>query len=144
MGIKRHHQDGFTLIELLVTMTIFSILASLAVSTYTGYIQASKRSDAHLALYQLQNLQEKYKSNTGAYSTTLSAMGWVTTFSPRELYVLRTSINAAGFTLTATPRSGYSKEKDTTCTEMSLSHSGIRSAKDTSGTDTTDECWVLN
>ncbi|HHZ88190.1 MAG TPA: prepilin-type N-terminal cleavage/methylation domain-containing protein, partial [Chromatiaceae bacterium] len=46
----RRTPKGFTLIELMVTIVIVAILASIAIPSYTGQIQKSRRAEATASL----------------------------------------------------------------------------------------------
>jgi len=50
---RKHTSFGFTLIELMVTVAIVTILATIAVTSYTSQIQKSRRTEAKSALLDL-------------------------------------------------------------------------------------------
>ena len=64
----RYNQCGITLIELLVVIVIVGILAAVAIPSYTGYLQRSRRADAKVALEQLRAAQEMFRAERGRYA----------------------------------------------------------------------------
>ena len=75
MNRTPHHVQGFTLIELLVVIAIIGVLAALLIPSYTG---AQKKpydaatAQCHRAILVAQNA---YKAETGAFTTSLDALG---------------------------------------------------------------------
>jgi type IV pilus assembly protein PilE len=61
-------QTGFTLLELIIVVAIISILASIAIPAYNGYVETSKRSDAQASLMALAIAQEKYRAQCPSYA----------------------------------------------------------------------------
>ena len=64
-------KKGLTLIELLIVIVIVGILASVAIPSFTGYMQRARRADAKVALEQLRAAQEMRRAESGAYSTDI-------------------------------------------------------------------------
>lgn len=133
-------QRGFTLIELLIVVAVIAILTAIAVPMYRDFVVRSNRSDAIIALTELANLQEKHYSNEMAYTTTISDLNYPNT-SPEGLYSLEITTNATvDYTLTARPV-GQQLQDDDTCGEFTLNSFGQRSAEDSDGNDTSQQCW---
>ncbi|TMH36768.1 MAG: prepilin-type N-terminal cleavage/methylation domain-containing protein [Betaproteobacteria bacterium] len=58
---------GFTLIELLIAVAIAAILASVAYPAFGDSVRASRRSDAIVTIWQVQQAQELYRTSNAAY-----------------------------------------------------------------------------
>ncbi len=134
---------GFTLIELMVTVAIVSILATIAVASYSSQVQKSRRTDARSALLDLSGREEKLFSTTNAYSATPSDLGYGAVGTPWPIsvgsgyYTVTVVIpTATSYTITATPIG--SQASDTACATLSLDQLGVQSS---TGTGTTATCW---
>lgn len=58
---------GFTLIELMITVGIISIIATIAIPAYNGYIKTAKMTEAHNNLAALRLAQEEYFLENNEY-----------------------------------------------------------------------------
>ena len=109
---------GFSLIELMVATSISGVLASVAYPGFAGSMQKARRSEALVALMQVQQAEERFRSNGGRYALTVespSAAGYVATAVARGTQAsdaacryMQVSAEAGGWTL----RSGASAEAD--------------------------------
>jgi type IV pilus assembly protein PilE len=142
-------QQGITLIELMVVVAIVAILATIAVPAYRDYVLRANRTEGRAALLALATAQEKFYLQCNSYAEDLStaATDCVTSnlqlsaASERGYYTLAiTSADAEGWTATATP-SGLPQSKDSRCQEFQLTSTGLKSAKNSGGTDNSLECW---
>ena len=61
------NNKAFTLIELLVVVALLGILSSIAVVSFQGHIESTKRKAAELNLSTIHLAQQEYKSNNGSY-----------------------------------------------------------------------------
>ncbi|MFT3666157.1 type IV pilin protein [Piscinibacter sp.] len=66
---SRRAARGFTLIELLAAVGIAGVLSSLAWPSFEGSLQKGRRTDAMLAMAQLQIAQERWYANHRRYGT---------------------------------------------------------------------------
>lgn len=64
----RRPAGGFTLIEVLCTLALAGIVSGIAVPGYRQALQKARRTDATLALMQLQMAQERYRADHGRYA----------------------------------------------------------------------------
>ncbi|MFO1388728.1 type IV pilin protein [Cellvibrio sp.] len=145
---------GFTLVELLIVVLIVGILARLAYPNYLNATLKSGRADAKVALGEVaQRLQRCFTtgnkfnpSTTGACTIYDSIKSSASGFTSSEgFYVIKEAqandVSATSFIITAAPVSTKRQSKDTKCAKLTLTHTGVRAAYDSGGTDTTSECW---
>jgi type IV pilus assembly protein PilE len=151
-GSGKHQSLGFTLIELMVTVAIVSILATIAVTSYSSQVQKSRRTEAKSALLDLAGREERLFSTTNAYSSDAFALGYATASAPmtsvnfgNRYYKLTAvapdplqSASIPSYILTAVPAAGTSQAGDTTCATFSVNQLGQQTV---SGTATAASCW---
>jgi type IV pilus assembly protein PilE len=147
-GGMRRTARGVTLMELLVVITILALLASIAVPTYRRYLIRAQRSEAKIALLQLQTAQEKFYLQNNVYTDD------VTTASPSGLGLLAQTetgkytvavaledvdgVADQAFVATATPRAGGGQTDDAQCRNFTIDERGTRGNSGTSGPEV---CW---
>jgi type IV pilus assembly protein PilE len=147
----KHASSGFTLIELMVTVAIVTILATIAVTSYTSQVQKSRRTEAKGALLDLAGREERLFSTTNAYSNQESFLGYGAAVAMTNMpfgnnyYTLTATVpdpaQAAGipsYILTATPVAGTSQATDTQCGSFSVNQLGVQTV---TGTYTVSQCW---
>lgn len=84
---------GMTLIELAITLVMLAILASLALPGWQAQVHRTRRSDAIVALAQLQQAQERWRSQRPTYAAGLDKDGLdLPALSPAGHYDLSTSV----------------------------------------------------
>jgi type IV pilus assembly protein PilE len=151
---------GHTLLELLAALAIVACLAALASASYTHFLVAARRFDARAALTGLAAAQERHFLRHSSYATRLAAAGEDTSGggpgsdgeeapdalagwhqSPQAHYRLAIGgADADDYRLEARPRGAQSRDRE--CAVFVLERSGLRSARSTSGADTTRRCWA--
>ena len=140
-------QRGFTLIELMFTVTIAGFLSSIAYPAYQGTVQKVRRSDALVALMDLQMAQERFRSNNTAYGSLAELRVGAT--SPAGHYRLDVQTPSdAGFIALAT--AAGSQRSDAVCGVLKLTVDGANVSY-ASGSDSNVDndsaankrCWSL-
>ena len=135
---------GFTLVELMVTVLVVSILASIAVPTYTAQIRKSRRTEARTALLDAAAREERFYATNNFYTVTGSDLGYSTTWPAPvgSSYYSLTATCTGGktpcpdYTLTATAIN--SQTRDLARLTLSLNQLGLQSATGAGGATT---CW---
>ena len=142
-GAWPFHDKGWTLTELLICVALMGTLASLAVPAYLQQQRQARRSDAQVALQQLQMDQARWRSEHNSYADTLTALGWRSDRSPGGHYQIRISqADAEGYTLEAWPWGSQAADK--ACVPLRLTWHGSASTTLGAGefTDSDPErCW---
>jgi type IV pilus assembly protein PilE len=146
--LTRNGMRGVTLLELLVVMVIIGILAAIGVPSYRRYLIRSQRSEAKIALLQLQTAQEKRYLQSNAYTTDITGLPTAaipglglpdrTETSKYDITVVLNDGNAQSYTASATPHTGGGQTDDAECYTFTINERGTRGI---SGTSTTQACW---
>lgn len=138
---------GFTLVELLIAIVIGAILAAIAIPSYRSYVQRARRAEATTALLRAQGAQEKFFVQYNRYAPSLTdaapdGLGLSAT-TETGLYALTLVPldGGNGFRITATPRAGAAQRDDSRCASLSVDHSGVKTARNSAGDDTSRDCW---
>jgi type IV pilus assembly protein PilE len=127
---------GVTLIELLVVIMVIGILAAIALPSYRRYMLRSQRSEAKIALLQLQTAQEKRYLQMNAYTTDVT--GSVSAANPGlglpalsetskyQISVVLNDANGQSYTATAAPAAGGGQTDDKDCGSYTINERGVR------------------
>lgn len=147
---SRPRSRGFTLIELMVAVVIVGILASIAYPAYTSHTQRARRADAIAALTAVMQAQERFRSNSALYASTVGELG-INVASIAPLYTITLagvgapSGFASGYAATATPVAGGKQARDVTCKTLTITLQGATpqysATGDPNNRDTSAECW---
>jgi type IV pilus assembly protein PilE len=142
---------GITLIELLTVIIILGVLASIAVPTYRRYLIRSQRTEAKIALLQLQTAQEKYYSQYNRYTDKVTAKSTATTpglglpgTTETGKYVVSViNLGAGGQTYTgiAAPAIDGGQADDKDCGAFMINERGVRSNSWKGSPKNAQTCW---
>lgn len=137
---------GFTLIELLVVVALFSIIMTISVGAYRGYVQRANRTDATALLLRVAAAQERFYLKTNRYGLgteeDLRGLGFEQRESEHGYYRLDILPGPSGdpavdYTATATVIIGRGQSDDADCRQFSITESGIRGSRP----EPADHCW---
>ena len=140
-------QRGFTLVELMIGVAVTGILSSVALPSFEGQLQKSRRADVLVSTMTVQAAQERFRSNNTGYGN-LAEIG-VAAMSSAKHYTLQiTASDGDGFELLATA-SGL-QARDVACRVMKLTSTRMNVVY-ASGADATvantavanQKCWAL-
>jgi type IV pilus assembly protein PilE len=145
---------GFTLIELMVTITIASILLSIAVPAYQNQVRKSRRVEARNALLDLATREERFYSVANTYTNDPASLGYSGFGSGFPVgngyyYLAIPTITAANLTATPPVLAGYSitanytgvQVNDTSCASFTVTQTGQQTSLNSGGAVSTSTCW---
>lgn len=136
---------GVTLVELMVVIAVIGTLAAIAVPTYRRYLIRSQRSEAKIALMQLQTAQEKFYLQNNTYTNNLTAASPAGLGLPATSETMKYDItiptlapDGQSYTAQAAPRPGGGQTDDTQCVNYTINERGVRGVSGPSGPEF---CW---
>jgi type IV pilus assembly protein PilE len=139
---------GFTLPELTTALVAVAILAASALPTFVGSLQRGRRAEAVALLDQLQQGEERWRSEHGSYATTLADAGIASALSPSGYYTVAiVSAAADGFVATASSVATTAQAGDRACRVFTLSEEsgevsyGSTDADGQASTAVLSPCW---
>lgn len=135
MKPRRKAQQGVTLVELLVVILIVGILAGIGIPSYRQYTIRVRRADAKIELTSAAQRLERCFTRFNAYNNAGCTLA-VPYLTPDGTYNITGNINAATFTLTATPQGPQASDAD--CANFMLNQTGTQTV---SGAKTAIQCW---
>jgi type IV pilus assembly protein PilE len=126
--------------ELLLTVSIITIVTSIALPSYRQHVTRSHRGDAMAALLRVASAQEKFYLQNNTYAATLAELDITSTRN--DYYALAIdSADINAFSASATPKTGGPQASDDQCASFAIDSSGTLSATDGGGGDNTSFCW---
>jgi type IV pilus assembly protein PilE len=146
---------GFTLIELVVAMLIVSILAAIAIPSYSNYVRKARRVEVKNALLDMGTMEERYFTSQQLYTQTWADLGYsgATAITlPSGYYSVAvptiTAANPPSATSAGTPAlwsftatALVDQLKDTSCRTFTVNSQGQQTSQDSGGVDSTATCW---
>lgn len=160
--MRAQAMSGFTLVELMIVVVILTLLAAIAIPSYSNQIRKSRRSEAKSALLDLAGREERYMATNGAYTSSASALGYssftnigsgyydlaVTSGTGSYTPTAPTATTAgtpAMYVLTATVRTTGGQNKDSNCQAFQVNSAGQQTSYNSTNTFTTATattgCW---
>jgi type IV pilus assembly protein PilE len=102
-----------------------SILAAVALPSYTDFVARSNRTEAQRELLRIANMQEQFYVDTRAYSADMTALGLSSDpfITENSYYSIDAALANGGFVLTATALEPQ-KSNDSSCETLSVSDTG--------------------
>lgn len=129
---------GFTLIELMITVVIISILAAIAIPSYTAYVVRTHRTAAKACMLEFAQSMERYYTTNMTYDGADPSLGCTTDGGIDTKYTFAVDTpSARRYTITATPI-GAQLARDTDCGTLTLNEAGERT---NSGSAALEKCW---
>jgi len=116
-----NRERGMTLVEMLIVMVIVAVLAAVALPSYWGQVQKSRRAEAKSVLTQLSTMQQQFRTEQNRFTTDLTDLGFPNAgWNDTENGYYEFSVVAATagcpiascFVLQVRPKSGGAQEDD--------------------------------
>ncbi len=130
--------QGFSLIELMIAVAVLSILVAVALPTFNDSIRKGRRSEAFAALSQVQQAQERWRSNNANYASNTQltlpitpanvgdpvGLGLSATSSGGRYGISISNNDATGYEVLATATSSGSQANDGNCAKLRIKVAG--------------------
>jgi type IV pilus assembly protein PilE len=132
----------------MVVIAVIGTLAAIAIPSYRRYLIRAQRSEAKIALMQLQTAQEKFYLQNNTYTNNITnatngappGLGLLATSETGKYNIAITTFPADGqsWTATASPRPGGGQVDDAQCRNFTITDRGVRGVSGPSGSEF---CW---
>lgn len=125
LSSTRRRRSGFTLIEMLVVIAIGAVLAAIAYPSLAGSILKVRRGDALVALMQLQQAQERWRSNHTRYAT-LTELGTSTRTANGHYTLSISDASSSGYSARAVAAGAQASDADCAYLQLELNAGSTR------------------
>lgn len=137
---QRGSSQGFTLLELMITVGIVAILATIAIPSYTAYIDRARRAEARTALLDAAQFMQRFYAANNTYVGAGTAMPAALKRTPTngtQAYAIQVAAGAtaAAYTLQAVPQGPMTGDE---CGTLTITSTGVRGR---TGSQTLERCW---
>ncbi len=149
---------GFTLIELMIAVAIVALLASVALPTFFDSLRKSRRTEAFNAITQVQQAQERWRSNNASYADNLTSppsdpttpgLGLPATTASSYYAVALSGAGPTGYTVSAIAVAGSFQARDAACLKLAarvdrgqITYAGCESCSlEAADFSTSNACW---
>jgi type IV pilus assembly protein PilE len=137
---------GFTLIESMIAVAVSAIMATLSYPSFADQVRKARRMDAIVRLMQVQQAEERWRSNNSAYGT-LSSLGLVAQTADALYRLSIADPQTAGYAAIAEAQGAQARDEK--CRFMQVIVAGGNTTR-ASGPDATvantaatnDRCWL--
>jgi type IV pilus assembly protein PilE len=137
-GTSMRRQNGFTLIEVMIVVAIVAILASIALPSYTAYVQRSRITEAVSGLAGMNVNMERFFQDNRTYVGACAANTVAPLPTARSFTFTCPTLTAAAYTVQA---AGSASMAGFTYT---LDQANVRATTSVpSGWTSSATCWVL-
>jgi type IV pilus assembly protein PilE len=143
----RRPAAGFTLLETMIATAISAVLASVAYPSFSAALHKVRRTEAMVAMLQLQQAQERWRSGSHRYGT-LAEVGVASAVPGRNYLLSVTEPSITGYVAIA--EASGAQARDRTCRYLRLGiESGnvsYRSGETAAAANAEEEnrkCWNL-
>ncbi len=120
---KINKTKGMSLIELMIAIAIVAVIASIAFPAYQGQMTKTRRSDGQVKLMEIMNAQERFFTNYGSYTASITAadpvgLGYADASSDEGFYIISAAACGGGIAqcvvLTATAQGSQASDGNLT------------------------------
>lgn len=143
----RRRQAGFSLVELTIATAVSGVLASVAYPTYSSAVHKMRRTEALVAMIQLQQAQERWRAGNARYGT-IEEIGAAGVVADRGYAFSVGAISASGYEVLAS--ASGAQARDTNCRYLRLVVAGANVSTQSGVTEDTDnapqvdrKCWNM-
>jgi type IV pilus assembly protein PilE len=131
--VRARGHAGFTLIDLLAGVSIAGVLATVAYPSFEAQVQKARRTDALVALMNVQMAEERWRANAATYGS-LAEIGIAGQTASGHYTVTIDTPTADGYAAIAS--AGGAQMRDASCRYLKLTVAG-GNATQASGPDST-------